>query len=334
MLSLAMCLTVVAAARAADTVHTTSKTLRGRVAATSTTDVSLDNGIRTEKIPVPEIVSVVYGDEPSSLSGARISVANRRFEDALATLQKINLDEVPQAEIKQDIEFYTAYCAAQLALQGNGDIPSAGTQMANFVNKHRNSFHWLKANEVVGDLLVAMGKYAPAEAFYAKLARAPWPEFQMRAGVLIGRTLLARGKAAEALKQFEGVLAADGAGPGAQTQRLAATLGKARCLAEAGEHDEAVAMIQDVIAKADPEDTPLLAQAYNALGAVNRKAGRTDDALLAFLHVDVLFFTAPDAHAEALANLAELWNEAHKPERALQADQTLKTRYKNSRWAQ
>ena len=75
------------------------------------------------------------------------------------------------------------------------------------------------------------------------------------------------------------------------------------------------------------------AQAYNTLGTALRKAGKPQDALLAFLHVDVLYFASAEDHAEALANLAQLWNEVQKPERAAQALQTLKTRYKNSRWA-
>jgi hypothetical protein len=64
-----------------------------------------------------------------------------------------------------------------------------------------------------------------------------------------------------------------------------------------------------------------------------RKAGRTKEALLAFLHVDVLYFTTPEAHAEALANLAELWEEVQKPERAVKARQVLQERYGSSPWA-
>ena len=37
---------------------------------------------------------------------------------------------------------------------------------------------------------------------------------------------------------------------------------------------------------------------------------------MAFLHVDILYATQPDAHAEALANLVELWEQVHRTERA------------------
>ncbi|MEA1951308.1 MAG: tetratricopeptide repeat protein, partial [Planctomycetota bacterium] len=88
-----------------------------------------------------------------------------------------------------------------------------------------------------------------------------------------------------------------------------------------------------IIMAADPEQTRLLARAYNAKGTALRKANKPNDALLAFLHVDVLYFSSPEDHAEALANLAELWGEIHKPQQAMQARQILKQRYKNSRWA-
>ena len=83
--------------------------------------------------------------------------------------------------------------------------------------------------------------------------------------------------------------------------------------------DEAIKLAQKIIDKLDADETDLLAEAYNTLGTALRKAGRTKDALLAFLHVDVLYGEAPDTHAEALANLVELFTELHKPDHAAPA---------------
>ena len=66
-------------------------------------------------------------------------------------------------------------------------------------------------------------------------------------------------------------------------------------------------MIEQMIQDTDPEQKELQARAYNALGNCYEQAGRTKDALLAFLHVDVLYGTVPDAHAEALSHLIPLW---------------------------
>ena len=91
--------------------------------------------------------------------------------------------------------------------------------------------------------------------------------------------------------------------------------------------------VDEILAKADPEDVELHARAYNTKGTALRKTGRTKEALLAFLHVDVLYFAVPEAHAEALANLAELWNELNRTERAMRARDLLESQYANSPWA-
>ena len=44
-------------------------------------------------------------------------------------------------------------------------------------------------------------------------------------------------------------------------------------------------------------------------------------------------FNVSDAHAEALANLAEIWAELQKPDRSLEARKKLEKLYKNSPWA-
>jgi tetratricopeptide (TPR) repeat protein len=155
----------------------------------------------------------------------------------------------------------------------------------------------------------------------------------MRAAVAAGRSLQAQGQHADAIKQFDAALAMTADTADAKNQTLSATLGKAISLAETGHVDEAVGTIEKVIQDADPEEKELHARAYNALGKCYEKGGQTKDALLAFLHVDVLYATVPDAHAEALAHLAPLWQAVGQDERAREARQTLQERYGGSRWA-
>ena len=92
-------------------------------------------------------------------------------------------------------------------------------------------------------------------------------------------------------------------------------------------------MVEQVIKDADPEQKELHARAYNALGSCYQRAGQAKDALLAYLHVDVLYSSVPDAHAEALANLATLWRSIGQESRAREARQVLEQRYANSKWA-
>lgn len=328
--ALAIWLGLAAAAWAFDSVKTTSGTITGRVLKMSALEVTAEQGTVSKTVPVNEIESISYDDEPALLKSARLAVAAGNYEEALASLEKIDAATAGRAEIAQDIEFYKALAAARMALAGNGDVKQAGRQMAGFVQKGSGNWHYLEACDIVGDLLVADGNYSAAEAFYGYLAKAPWPEYKMRAAVSIGRAQLAGGKANDALGSFESALSMQAPGAAGESYRLAATLGKARCLADSGKSDEAVKLVQGVIDRADPEDSDLQANAYNALGIAHRKAGRTKDALLAFLHVDVLYFSSPRQHIEALQNLNELWMEVQKPERAADVARTLRDRYKLS----
>jgi tetratricopeptide (TPR) repeat protein len=206
--------------------------------------------------------------------------------------------------------------------------------MIAFTKNYPDSYHYFQACEIVGDLLVANRSYAQAEEYYAKVAKAPWPDYQMRAGVAIGRALLAQGKHSEALNAFEKVLANERKDALSQAQSMAARMGKAAVLVDMKKNDEAVKLVQSVLNQADPDDAGAMARAYNILGNALRQEGKKKEAILAFLHVDLLYASVPDAHAEALWNLAELWDELHKIDRAARARQILEQQYKNSPWAQ
>jgi tetratricopeptide (TPR) repeat protein len=155
----------------------------------------------------------------------------------------------------------------------------------------------------------------------------------MRAAVLQARADSADGKYAEALPGFEQVLSSGLTTPEALEQKMHATVGKAVCLAATGKADEGIQIIEDLIAKNDPADATLFGRAYNALGACYMKTGKTKDALLAYLHTDVLFYRDPDTHAEALYHLSKLWGDIGKSDRAVRARGLLTSQYAGSRWA-
>src|SRR3954447_6254902 len=307
----------------------------GEVTKMTRYEVTVDKGaVGAVPIAVNEIRSVVFEGEPAELTQARVNSGNGAFAKALGLLEKIAADQVKRDFIKQDIEFYKAYCASRLALSGEGEITDAGKQLNLFVRNYPGNFHFLEASELMGDLLMASGRFDFAEKQYAELAKAPWPVYKMKAAVSLGRSLQAQGKHAEAIQQFDAALAmADDGGADAQNQKLSATLGKAVSLADAGKSDDAVKIIQKVIQDADPQQKELHARAYNALGNCYEKSKQTKDALFAFLRVDVVYSNVPEAHAEALAHLVPLWKAVGNEEQAREARETLLQRHGNSKWA-
>jgi tetratricopeptide (TPR) repeat protein len=324
----------VAAQGVADRVRLTRGSETGEVNDMSPYELTLNKGRPGSRtVAVNEIKAVLFADEPSELAQARVNAANGAYANALNALEKIDVNSIQRDYLKQDIEFYKAYCAGKLALSGEREIGEAGRQLNTFVRSNPQNFHYLAAVELMGDLLMASGRYENAQKQYAELAKAPWADYKVRSAVAVGRTLQAQAKHAEAIQQFDAALATAGEGADAQEQKLAATLGKAVSLAETGGGSEAVGMIEKIIQDANPEQKELHARAYNALGSCYQKSGQTKDALLAYLHVDVLYNSVPEAHAEALANLAPLWQAVGQQEQARQARQTLQERYGGSRWA-
>jgi tetratricopeptide (TPR) repeat protein len=309
--------------------------LNGQVAEMSPTQVKLEVGAIPKKIEVNQIDYIEFDEDPKDLKNTRTAMKAGKYPEALALVNKVKLADIKRNEVKQDAEFYKAILMARLALAGSGSRVEAGKLLLNFEKNNSGNYHYLEACEVLGDLLVADGKYDKAEPYYAKLSSAPWPDYRVRAAVLTGRALEAQKQYAKAIKAYDDAQGMEGDGnKDVERQKLSALLGKATSLAASGKADDAVKMVDEVIAKADPENLELHARAYNALGACFKAAGKSKEALLAYLHVDVLYAGFPEQHAEALANLATLWAKVDKADRATQAREQLKERYPNSQWAQ
>jgi Flp pilus assembly protein TadD len=97
--------------------------------------------------------------------------------------------------------------------------------------------------------------------------------------------------------------------------------------------EQATQTLNELIATESAENSLLFANLYNALGSVYEKAGQLKEARTAYLHTNLLYASEPDEHAEALYHLALIWPQLEETDRANEARDTLKTRYRNSYWA-
>jgi tetratricopeptide (TPR) repeat protein len=324
----------VQSATALDSVGTVEGTVRGKILSQSPTKIVVESKLGIEEqIPVNEVRSVRYDEEPDALAEARNKVRSRDFSAAGQLLRNVDLGSLDRAMVKQDVEYLRAYCAAQQALGGVGTAANAGRLMNNFLKRYPDSYRFYAANEVMGDLLVAAGKPEKAMAYYDK-AEGPWPESQLRLALARARTLAAQGDHEQAIAEYQKVLDSGQQGPLVKRYRLTATLGKASELAEVGRGEEGIKEANKIIKSAERGDTEIHALAYNAIGNCYRTMNRPKEAVLQYLHTDTLYFQHPALHAESLGRMAELWEQMEKPERAARARKTLASRYPNSRWAQ
>lgn len=311
---------------AADVVQQANQTVSGRITQMTKTEVVIETTGGARTIPVNQIQSISWDGEPATLKNVRMAMQVSQYEDVIAALDRIKMDTITRAEIRQDIEFYRAAAAAYLALRGTGSIDEAGKLVANFALNNPNNYHYWEATKLVADLLVAKGAADKAVEYYGQLAQAPWPEFKAQAGTAVGWAYLGSGKVDEADKAFSDVIGLQISGD--DTAKVLATIGKARCLAEKGQTEQAVAMIQEVLKRPDlTENAEVMGRAYVALGLAYRKAGDTKRAIMAFLHTDLIYFRHSESHIEALKNLIDLWPQAGHPERAAEAAEVLKKQY-------
>lgn len=315
----------------ADQIRTDSGGQSGNIVSSTKDALIINKSGSPVEIPIEEIVSVAFDDEPFALKQARQEASNGQLQDALDRLDK--LEPTGTDLIKQESEYLKAYCTARLALAGSADQKEATNLLFKFAQSAPNSWHFYEAAELLGDLAVAQQQYDRATQFYGSIANAKSADYQARARVLAARALIAQEKYADAAKMFDQVLALQSPSAGVARQKDFATVGKAICTAELGKPMDGVKMIEPVIERANPKDIDLFSAAYNAMGRCYLKAGQPKDALLAFLHTDILFYGNPEMHAEALYFMSKLWKEVNDPDKGVAAYDLLRLRYAGSRWA-
>ena len=324
-----------AAGQGFDVVQTTKPpSLRGEITKTSPTELTISVSGLERIIPVNTIVKVTYMDAPSELTGARRDIDSGNVEAALEKLKRIKTETLDRDVVKQEFEFLHAMATARLALSGSGDKAVAVRDMLNFQKDHKNSFRYYEVVQVLGDLAVALSKYDRAIEFYRELGQSPWKDYQLNAIILEANALTTQKNYSEALTKYVAASQENISGLAADRLKVLAKIGQANCLAETGTPDEGIQITDEVLDKLDRDDFELHAKAYNARGACFRNSNKIKDALLAYLHTDLLYFRQSDAHAEALFYLSALWEQDAKRERAVKSRKLLQSRYAGSHWAQ
>ena len=290
---------------------------------------------QVKKVSIDRIREVALADEPDSLRNARGMLFRGDAASALQELTKVQDADLQGASdrVLAEMQFVKAAALArQATLTGNG-LAEGEKALRDFVSKNPKTHHFYRSAEMLGDLLAKAQKFPDAATVYSALEKGP-AALKVRAASAKANLNFAQGKFAEALNDFENAakVQTDPKDAASEQQKLEASLGTARCLARLEKDTDAIALIQKVVKGADPEERDMLSKAYAVLGDAYRAAGKEQDALIAFLTVDLVYNTQPESHAEALFNLAQLWDKAQNPERARQAKQALEATYPDSPW--
>lgn len=339
-LSVLMILVCFRGAVAADTVNVYRKgsdpnvvTIRGqqgKVTAMSLTEVALERSSNTYKIPVNEIVSIRFDEDPPALASIQLAIQTGDYDTAETALNQINIGTITRPYVKQEVEFFKAYISAMKVLipgRTPDEISQGALPMLEFVKQNNENWHFLEANGILGDLMVARGTSDVALNYYQKLIDAPWPDVQLKGRLAVANIHLAAGELEQAKAGFEAIINHNDKSRETVRQQNFARIGRGRALARMDEPLMGIAAVEDAVKGTTIDDYELNALAYNALGDIHLDAGRKNEALLAYLHVDLLYSKARQEHIRALQRLAVLWNEKGKIDRESEVRQTLQTRY-------
>ena len=321
-----------------DRVRLTDKTeILGEVVAVSPTDVEIRDARTAEpaRVTIDRIAAVEFGGEPEGLRTARNLLRRQDAAGALDEVGAIAQVELDGASdnVLADVAFIKAAATARLATTSGTGLDSGALALRGFLAAHARSHQAFRAHELLGDLLVRAGTFDEAAAAYAALEQGP-PALKVRAALAKAGALVAQKKYPEAEREYAAAAALPIAPDdrAAARQQREAQAGRARCLSRQGKAADAIDLVHGLLREADPDDREHLGRAYAVLGDAYRAADKDQDALIAFLTVDLVYNTAPETHAEALYNLVQLWQKVQNPERSRAARQALESAYPESRW--
>ncbi len=304
------------------------RTVNGKIILMTKERVSFEVGDRKVDVDANKIESISFDGEPGQMNSARASIKGSRVSEAFDTLSKIDAAKLPNNPyLKQDYEYLLAYCVGYLALTEGGDLAEAEKRLDQFLKANERHYHYYDAYQLYGDILVARSKPDEAEKAYAVLAKAPWPEYNLKAKVALGNAQVGDKNVAAARKNFQEVLDSKETTASAEAQKQLAQVGMARCLVAENKAAEGVKLLEEAAGKANPENVSLQAAIFAALGDAYEKSDKTGFAIVAYTSVDVLYPGARVDHIASLRALSDLWRKQGRIDRAEDVEKKLKDVY-------
>lgn len=301
--------------------------VRGTVQAESPAEVVVSLGNSTIKVPTDQIASVEYQGQPASMQLGETRERAGQLVEAAAEFKKAAAEAGNKPFVVQAALFREAKCLADLALTDPGRVKEAVGRLSAFLQAHPNSRHAAGARETLARLQLHAKDYQAASASVAELAKLPLSAD--RAAILQARILVKQGDHAAADAEINRLVEAL---PEGSAQRREARLIKVEALIGEKKFNDAESLVRQIIADAPAEDAPAQAPAYNALGDCLLAANRPKEALLAFLHTDLLYSRDQEEHPRALRQIELLFRRLGQTARADEYAQRLKQDYPNSPW--
>lgn len=332
----ALLATMFAPAFAADSITRKSgPRLAGTITGTTKTELTIKPSVGDPvAVPANEIASIDWDDATADLKLGISDENGGRLDSALTRVRKSKADsQTSNDALKKEFDFVEARILGRMAKADPGKVDEAVAALEKVKKACADHFRYFDTLRNLGEVQMVKGDNASARQNFEGLAQAPWNDVKLAGQVALGRILMAEGNSDEAVKTFDAAIASAGNSVGEQARKYDAMLGKARALGASSKHDEALKTLDEVTMKAPATETALQAEAYVLQGNSLQALNRNKEAVLAYLHVDLLFPRETGYHAESLYHMSRLWKLVQSPERGLDAEAKLTGAYPNSSWA-
>lgn len=284
-------------------------------------------------VPANDLQLVDFDDATADMKLGHADENSGRFDAAIQRITKSKADtKSDNALLKAEFDFAIARIHARMALADPSKRDDSIKELQAFQKANSDHFRYYESVAFLGQVQLAKQDYEAARKSFDTLAQSPWNESKLAAKIATGRILMGENKLDEAVATFDDAMKSAGTSAGEAGRKYEAMLGKARALIGQSKHEEALTVLDEVTANASPEDTALQAEAYTLQGNAFQALNRAKEAVLAYLHVDILFPREAGYHAESLYNMTKLWKAVQIPERGLEAEAKLQSSYPNSEW--
>jgi hypothetical protein len=278
---------------------------------------------RSEEIPAADVIEVTYAKPPAITFGTEMQAPIAAEEKARRAAKPDDRKRYTQDAIKSYREVaakmgaegafaarYYLYRATMLQVfladQDATQLPAAIEALQTFKKDHAAGWELIPAVKALVRLLDQKGDAAGTRAVFDELSdNAAIPkEVRQDFGLVVVRYLLRQGKTDEARKKATAISTGVGRDdPLAQRVRV--------CLLECNVVEKKLDGVEDelkaMLSGADAQSKGMI---YNVLGDYYRVKGQPNDALWAYLWVDVVYHQDHEEAAKALYYLAKVFGES------------------------
>ncbi len=311
--------------------HTIKTAIGGRVAGSvqseTPSEVVVTLGANRTTVPIEQIASIRYTGQSANYQLGDSRESGGQLAEAAELFKKAAAETAGKPFPHQAALFREAKVLSDLAAVEPDRQAEARNKLGAFIRSYPGGRHIAAAREALARLQINTGDFAGAEATITALTRTP--KAGDRAAVLRTKVLAKQGKHDQAIAELDRLIAA--APKGSERQRHA-MLAKAESLAATRKYKEAEVLVRQVIQANPAEDAASQAPAYNTLGDCLRAANRPKDALIAYLHTDMLYSKDKEEHPRALHGIASVFRQLKQDARADEFAQRLKHEYPRSTW--